>query len=131
MHILVADDNLGSRSILKFVLSQFGTVDEMFDGQEAREAYIIALENNDPYDLVVVDYVMPGFNAVQITKFIRHIEYIKGITNKTGIIIASGYSEDMEVCKKFNIKWLQKPIKPFELKELVKQELSLTLSIAT
>ena len=47
--ILIAEDDHASRKLYKF-MSQYGECDITVDGSEAIEAFVIALNDNEPYD---------------------------------------------------------------------------------
>ena len=59
MRILIAEDDFASRkAILKF-LSAYGECDVTVDGMEAIDAFMMALEEEDPYDLICLDVMIP------------------------------------------------------------------------
>lgn len=70
MRILIAEDDFASRkAILKF-LSAYGECDVTVDGMEAIDAFMMALEEEDPYDLICLDVMMPvmdGYQALKIS----------------------------------------------------------------
>ena len=74
MRILIAEDDFASRkAILKF-LSAYGECDVTVDGMEAIDAFMMAIEEDDPYDLVCLDVMMPVMDGYQALKNIRDIE---------------------------------------------------------
>ena len=74
MRILIAEDDFASRkAILKF-LSVYGDCDVTVDGMEAIDAFMMALEEDDPYDLICLDVMMPIMDGYQALKNIREIE---------------------------------------------------------
>lgn len=69
-HILVVEDNLINREVLKDMLQQLNcTFDEACDGEEAVHAF-----QNDQYDLILMDYHMPNKDGLQATVDIREYE---------------------------------------------------------
>ena len=70
--VLVVDDNAVNRTIL---VEQFGSwqfrVAAVPSGREALQALRQAVSENDPFDLVVLDYHMPGMNGGDTAREIR------------------------------------------------------------
>jgi DNA-binding response OmpR family regulator len=68
--ILVVDDDLTTRKMLRFVLEQQAghTVTEAPDGETA-ERYV--LDTDARFDLVMIDVVMPGIDGLELCKRIR------------------------------------------------------------
>ena len=71
MRILIVDDNATSREILINLLSSMGfRVDQVCSGEDA----IIVLRgasSDDPYELIFVDWQMPGMNGIDTSKAIK------------------------------------------------------------
>lgn len=55
-------------------LSQYGECDIVVDGMEALDAYLIAIKEEDPYDLICLDIMMPKVDGVKVLKAIRDFE---------------------------------------------------------
>jgi len=71
MRILIAEDDLTSRSMLAAVLKKSGhDVVETADGTEAWEA----LQRVDAPRLVILDWVMPGMDGVEVCRKLRQLE---------------------------------------------------------
>jgi len=68
MKILIAEDDLTTRSILRAVLMKWGyDVEAVNDGNEA----LAALLREDPPKLAVLDWMMPGISGVEICARLR------------------------------------------------------------
>lgn len=74
MKTLVVDDELTTRLMLKKILSPYGSCDTISNGKEALEAFWMAIKENDPYDLICLDILMPELNGKTVLKKIREIE---------------------------------------------------------
>ena len=74
MRILIAEDDFASRKFLFKFLLQYGECDITIDGIEAVEAFLLALDEGKPYDLVCLDIMMPKLDGVKVLKAIRDIE---------------------------------------------------------
>lgn len=79
LRILIVEDDFSSRKILQRFLSKFGECDVAVDGQEAVSAFQSALTNNEPYQLVCLDIVMPKMDGQQVLQEIRKLEEENGI----------------------------------------------------
>ena len=52
MKILLAEDDFATRKFMLNFLSKYGECDVTVDGMEAVDAFMMALEDGQPYDLV-------------------------------------------------------------------------------
>ena len=105
MRILIAEDDFTSRKVLLKFLSEYGECDVTVDGMEAIDAYLMALEEDSPYDLVCLDVMMPVLDGYQALKNIRDIEREKKIPEeKTAkIIMTTALNEEKNVKKAFEL----------------------------
>lgn len=55
MRILIAEDDFASRKVILKFLSVYGECDVTVDGMEAVDAFMMALEEDNPYDLICLD----------------------------------------------------------------------------
>ena len=81
---LIVDDDRLCRELLRGVLSRFGQCDVAYDGQEAVESVRLALEDQNPYDLICLDIMMPGTDGHDALKGIRKVEYEYGRCGSDG-----------------------------------------------
>ena len=73
--LLVADDNLTNRLVLSEMLGQTGVLVTMVEnGQEAVEAWTRALNEAQPFDLLLLDITMPVLDGMGALSQIRAIE---------------------------------------------------------
>ena len=79
MRILVADDELVSRSKLQAILNKFGHCDAVEDGGDAIDSFRAAWEQMTPYDLVCLDIHMPEVSGTEALKIIRDDEERMGL----------------------------------------------------
>lgn len=79
MKILIAEDDLASRRFMYRFMSAYGECDITVDGIEAIEAYILGLDSGKPYDLLVLDVMMPKVDGIKVLKTIRELERARGI----------------------------------------------------
>lgn len=105
MRILLAEDDFVTRKFMMNFLSKYGDCDVTVDGMEAVDAFMIALEEDDPYDLVCLDIMMPVMDGYQALIGIRNLEKEKGITpeNAAKVIMATALNEEKNVKMAFDL----------------------------
>lgn len=106
--VLIVDDNPYSRDLLNnILLSENFLVEEAVNGKEAVEKV-----SKKPYQLILMDMLMPGMNGYEAAKKIRQM----GIT--TPIIAQSSMSSKEDRLRSFESGCNDFLPKPFEIKEL-------------
>jgi len=110
--ILYAEDNDSIReNYVSFLKSYFGKVYEANNGTSALELY-----NKNRPDVLLLDINMPGINGLDLAKQIRQ----KDETVKIVMLTAYSDTEKLLQATELNLtKYLVKPIKTFELEEIV------------
>lgn len=74
MQILIVEDDSVSRHLLSRYLECFGDCDVAINGDEAVRAVEDALSENQGYDLICLDIMMPGLSGQETLKEIRRLE---------------------------------------------------------
>lgn len=72
--ILIVEDDMVSRKFLSKFLSRYGDCDLVVDGLEAIDAYLMAMKEDFPYDLICLDVMMPKIDGIKVLKTIRDLE---------------------------------------------------------
>lgn len=105
MRTLLAEDDFASRKFMDKYLSQYGDCDVTVDGEEAVDAFMMALEDGDPYDLVCLDVMMPVLDGYQVLKAIRDIEAERDTPKekRVKIIMTTALNEERNVKKAFEL----------------------------
>ncbi len=105
MRILLAEDDFASRKFMAKYLQKFGDCDITVDGEEAVDAFLMATEDDEPYDLVCLDVMMPVLDGYQALKAIRDIEKQRGIMpdQAVKIIMTTALNEEKNVKKAFEM----------------------------
>ena len=116
MKILIAEDDFASRKFMMRFLSKYGEVDVTVDGMEAIEAYTLALDSNEPYDLVCLDIMMPNLDGYQALKAICDLEEDRMIPEekRAKIIMTTALSEGRNVTKAFELGCVAYAGKPID-----------------
>ncbi len=66
-------------------LSPYGICEVVVDGEEAVLAFRESLENDDPFDLICLDIMLPKKDGQQVLKSIRSMEAARGIEGSAGV----------------------------------------------
>lgn len=105
MKILLAEDDYATRKFMSGFLSRYGDCDETVDGMEAVDAYMMALEDEEPYDLVCLDIMMPVMDGYQALAGIRKMEKAYHIASEkqAKIIMATALNEQQNVDMAFEM----------------------------
>ena len=89
LHVLIADDNSSARTIFADYLTAVGSkVEVVASGQEAVAAY---QEAQSPFDLLLLDWKMPGLDGLDT---IEHLRQLYPDRHLPKIIMISAYDQD-------------------------------------
>ena len=117
MRFLIVDDDFDSRRLMQKILSPFGYCDVAVDGEEAVEAFRSSLKNEEPYDLVCLDIIMPNMDGQQALREIREIESEMGVPEDKRVkaVMISALDDTKELHDTFFLgeatSYLVKPIR--------------------
>ncbi|MBQ8280189.1 MAG: response regulator [Roseburia sp.] len=105
MKILLAEDDFVTRKYMSNFLSKYGECDVTVDGMEAVDAFMMALEDGEPYDLVCLDIMMPVMDGYQALVGIRNLEKERGIPaeNAVKVIMTTALNEEKNVKMAFEL----------------------------
>ena len=79
MKCLIVEDEFTARKLLQIYLSDHGECFVAANGREAVEAFREGLAEEQPYDLICLDVMMPEMDGHETLKAIRQIEGEYGI----------------------------------------------------
>ena len=105
MKILLAEDDFVTRKFMTGFLSKYGECDVTVDGMEAVDAFMMALEDDEPYDLVCLDIMMPVMDGYQALMGIRNLEKERNIPKEkeAKIIMTTALNEEKNVKMAFDL----------------------------
>lgn len=126
MKILLAEDDFASRKFMDKQLSRYGECDVMVDGEEAVDAFMMALEEDEPYDLACLDVMMPVMDGYQVLKAIRNIEKQKKIPKDkcVKVVMTTALNEERNVKMAFDLgceAYVGKPIDVDKFEKVLKK----------
>ncbi len=129
MKILIADDGLTIRRLLETYLTQWGyDVVIASDGNKAWEL----LKQPDTPRLVILDWLMPGMDGIEVCRRVRKLEHGKllhiiiftSLDSQKNIITALDAGADDFIAKKFDMDEFRARIKVGERSANLKSELA-------
>lgn len=122
MRILIAEDDLVSRKFLFKFLSAYGECDLVVDGVETLDAFLMAMKDGNPYNLICLDIMMPKVDGVKVLKYIRDWETQKGMLpeKRSKIIMTTALAETQFVQNAFEIGCDAYAAKPIDTQKLIK-----------
>ena len=105
MKILLAEDDFVTRKFMAGFLSKYGECDVTVDGMEAVDAFMMALEDDDPYDLVCLDIMMPVMDGYQALMGIRNLEKERNIPKEkeAKVIMTTALNDEKNVKMAFDL----------------------------
>jgi two-component system chemotaxis response regulator CheY len=123
MKILIAEDDFTSRVLLQEILKGYGTSHIAANGKEAIRAVRLALEANEPYDLICLDVMMPETDGHEALKEIRALEKSKEIppSDMAKIIMTTSVTEKEKVMEAIKAQCDYYLIKPVQKKILIRE----------
>ena len=126
MRILIAEDDLASRKFLYKFLSLYGSCDITVDGLEAVEAFLLAWDEQDPYQLICLDIMMPRVDGLKALKTIRDLEKQKNLLpeQRAKVIMTTALNEKQTVMDSFEMgceAYAAKPIDTQKLEEVLEK----------
>ena len=115
MKVLVLDDNATNRTILQKMMRNFGCrADIVAEGKVALEMLELAVVDEAPYDLVLLDMQMPGMSGLDVAQQVRSVAAI----SETPLLLLTslGYKADDPDLRRLGFSaCLHKPIKQSQL----------------
>ncbi len=124
MRILIVEDEFVSRRVLKEFLSPYGDCDTVVDGEEAIQAFKLAWEEEQPYDLICLDIMMPNIDGQEALMQMREIERELGIkgSSEVKVIMVTALDDPKTVVEAFYKGGATSYIvKPVDKQKLIKE----------
>ena len=132
MRILIVEDDMTSRLLLRKQLEAFGNCDVAVNGKEGVEAFRQAHESGEPYALVCLDIMMPEMDGQAALKAMRAQEEARALPpSRAAKIVMTTALRDLEnvtnAYRELCDGYLVKPIVREKLVGLLKELDLLTL----
>lgn len=126
LKILIVDDDLISRQYLYGILRRYGKCEIAVNGKEAIECVKLSIDNNDLYDVVFLDIMMPVMDGDETLELIRKIEEDAEIVSGQGTRIAmiSALNDKKNILTSFSKGceyYLVKPVHHKKIQEIMSE----------
>jgi PAS domain S-box-containing protein len=121
MKVLVVDDNATSRSILQEMLESFSFEVSLAASGKEGITELEAASKDKPFELVIMDWKMPGMDGIEASK---RIKVHKGLRKIPPIILVTAYGREevMQQAGQVGLQgFLLKPISPSMLFDAIMQ----------
>ncbi|MDX2469519.1 MAG: response regulator [SAR324 cluster bacterium] len=119
MKFLVVEDNIPAQNLLHKILIEFGEVELCATAEDGLANFSESLKSESLYDMIFVDFELPGMNG---DKFVEEIRKLEKGGKRTPISITSGVADekDIESCNKCGADWsIHKPYIQSEIVEFI------------
>ncbi|MCP3874089.1 MAG: response regulator, partial [Desulfobacteraceae bacterium] len=129
IRVLVVDDNKTNRFVQTEYLSSWGCLPvEAFNGNEALTILNQSVLSEEPFNLILTDFQMPGMSGFDLARKIRAaIDDLKAIP--IIVITSAGRIGDGKSCRDIGIDgYLTKPIKRDDLQKAIVSVLGLSIA---
>lgn len=103
MKTLIVEDDFLARALLSTLLSEYGICHVAINGKEALEAIECAFDENNPYDLICLDIMMPVMDGQEALLELRKMEVERGIKglDTTKVIMITAIDDSKNIMKAF------------------------------
>ena len=129
MKALIVEDEFITRKIIQKILSEYGNCDVAVDGEEAINAFNLAWEEKEPYDLICMDIMMPKINGQEALKKIRELENEMKIKPEQAakVIMVSSIDDAISISSSFKMGATAYIVKPVEKHKILDEVRNLGL----
>lgn len=124
---LVVDDDLLGRELIAQYLQTVPVVDTAAGGQDAVQKFRAALEAGDPYELILLDIVMPDLDGIAAGKEIRKLErnMALAVDKQVKIVMLTALNTPQDVMQSMlsaqSSAYLVKPVEPEKVHKTIGQ----------
>jgi len=123
LRILIVEDEPVNREFLRLSLRGLGDCQAVSSGEDAVAAQRTALEQNQPFDVVFLDIMLPGINGLQALEQLRALEDRHGVPQerRVPVIITTTLDDDKTASRAFihgqAVSYMTKPFRAAQIRE--------------
>ena len=121
LRILIVEDDFDAGQLLSKYLSDFGDCEVVENGAAGVAAFRKALRDQDAFDLVCLDIIMPAKDGHETLQEIRRLEKREGlvIENASKVLMTSALSGNSTILKSFMELCDAYLVKPFSRQDVL------------
>ncbi|MDQ7834656.1 MAG: response regulator [Humidesulfovibrio sp.] len=102
MRALIAEDEFLGRKVLTAFLSTLFEVDIAVNGKEAVAAFQMAHDEGKPYDLILMDIMMPELDGLEALTQIRAKEHENKLRPQVKVLMTTALDDAKTVIRSFH-----------------------------
>ncbi|MBA4356827.1 MAG: response regulator [Humidesulfovibrio sp.] len=102
MRALIAEDEFLGRKVLSNFLSTLFEVDVAVNGTEAVAAFALAHKDGHPYDLILMDIMMPELDGLEALAQIRALEQRQKLRPQVKVLMTTALDDAKTVIRSFH-----------------------------
>jgi len=102
MRALIVEDEFLSRKVLRSFLMTLFEVDIVVNGREAVEAFKMGHDEKRPYDLILMDIMMPEVDGIEALQKIRDLETKNNYRPRVKVIMTTALDDPRTVIRTFH-----------------------------
>jgi two-component system chemotaxis response regulator CheY len=125
MKCLIVDDEVFCREFVAALLRGVANCDQASEGNSALTKYRQAQQSDEPYDLVILDIMMPGLSGLDTAKAIRSLEKEQKTWQQVNIIMLTALNSANDAiasfCEAQAASYLVKPVSKDGLFKMLSQ----------
>jgi len=103
VRFLIVDDDESIHLLLQTMLEPYAACDYVLTGEAGLETFCKAQDEGNPYDVVMMDILMPGMDGHQAAQAMRALEKDRkvGRQDQFELVMISSLVDDINVSKAF------------------------------
>lgn len=126
MKVLIVEDDFASRKLIRKYMDFCEHCDVVVDGEEALEAFKYAFGAGDPYDLILLDIMLPKIDGQEVLRQIREIEAENNIHGLDGvkIVMVTALDDSKSILTAFKSQcegYVTKPLQEDKLQAVIRE----------
>jgi putative nucleotidyltransferase with HDIG domain len=123
MKILVVDDEIVSRMLMKKIMESFGRCTEADSGQRALALFHESEETGAPFDLITMDISMPEMDGTQALQKIREFEETNNVPmeSRMKVFMVTAHSDKNTIISCLKSGCNDYIMKPFSKRTIIKK----------
>ena len=123
MRILIVEDDYDTRLLLESLVEHMGQTDSVINGTQAVRTFQLGHTNDSPYDLVLLDIMLPEMNGREVLRQIRRLEDNMELSraDRVNVIMVSALDDANNVMGAFQEGCEAYITKPFRKEQLIQE----------